>query len=78
MLEDVDKEWLKTPDGNNIASSQLQPGKYTLLVRPNSNEKATCKLTIIIDQPWQLSIWAKLIYLLLLCALVYYLLRRYH
>ncbi|WP_027952441.1 two-component regulator propeller domain-containing protein [Hallella seregens] len=78
MLEDVDKEWLKTPDGNNIAYSQLQPGKYTLLVRPNGNEKATCKLTIIIDQPWQLSIWAKLIYLLLLCALVYYLLRRYH
>lgn len=77
-LEGIDKDWVKLPNGNNIAYSQLLPGKYTLLVRTNSGVNDICKLTIIIKQPWYFSIWAKLIYLALLCALVYYSFRRYH
>lgn len=78
MLKGVDKEWQKSADGNNIAYSQLQPGNYTLLVRTNGNDNAICQLTIIVDHPWYFTIWARIIYLLLLGALGYYLLRRYH
>lgn len=77
-LEGIDKEWQKSLNGNNISYSQLLPGKYTLLVRPNGNDAAIEKLVVIIDQPWYFTIWAKLIYLCLFLVLVYYLLRRYH
>lgn len=77
-LEGIDKEWQKSLNGNNISYSQLLPGKYTLMVRPNGNEAATCKLTVFIDHPWYFTIWARLVYLCLFLALVCYLLRRYH
>ncbi len=77
-LEGIDKEWIKSPDGNNIAYSQLLPGKYILKVRTNGNDNTICKLVVIVDHPWYFTIWARLIYLLLLGTLVYYLLRRYH
>ena len=77
-LVGVDKEWLKSSDGNDIAYSQLLPGTYTLMVRPNGNDEAICKLTIVVKHPWYSTIWAKLIYLVLFCALVYFLLRTYH
>lgn len=77
-LVGVDKDWQKSRDGRNISYSQLQPGNYKLLVRPNANVEVVKELTVIINHPWYSSIWAKMVYLLLLCVLVYYLLRSYH
>ena len=77
-LTGVDKDWQISLNGYNIAYSQLQPGKYTLLVRTNGNDKTIGKLVVIVDHPWYFTIWAKLIYLTLLGVLVYYLLREYH
>lgn len=77
-LDGVDKDWIKLPDGNNISYSQLLPGKYTLMVRTNNAADDICRLTIVIDNPWYFTIWARLAYVLMLCVLVYVLFRRYH
>lgn len=77
MLEGVDKNWNKSPDGTEISYSQLQPGKYLLKVRLNGATNVR-ELTIVIKQPWYFTIWARLFYLLVACGIVYYLLRNYH
>ena len=69
-----EEEWQSLGIGQNrIVLNNLSPGVYHLHIRALSNGKYSQErlLTIIIHGPWYLSVWMKLLYLLLLIALAY-------
>ena len=75
-LEGLDDEWMTTPPGVHMASyTNLAPGTYRLLVKAVNNDGyesvSAAELTIIMHPPFWLSVWAKLLYALILCLLVY-------
>ena len=74
-LEGFDKKWIPCKD-NNISYTNLNPGKYTLIVReiqydPNLEQPRTIKMDIRIHTPWYASSLAYLIYFLLIASLLY-------
>lgn len=75
-LEPVDKEWLT--GGNRtftISYANLVPGTYTLHLRAKTgledNNYSTRDLVINIKSPWWQTIWAYLLYALLLIAAIW-------
>lgn len=70
-LEGFYEEWNKPENENTIRYTNLAPGKYTLRVRAISNEDQRVileerSMDIIIDQPFWLTLWAMLLYVVLL------------
>jgi len=71
-LVNYDKEW-STPSSLNFASYKMLPsGKYELLVKSSNssgvwNDNAS-KLQIIVTPPFYLTVWAFLIYILIVAA----------
>ena len=79
-LEGLDSEWMTTPAGVHRASyTNLAPGTYKLLVKAVNSDgyesPKAAELTIIMHPPFWLSIWAKLLYVAILCLLVYIIIR---
>lgn len=73
-LEGLDYEWMKTNPGvNRITYTNLQPGKYNLMVRAQDNENISDIRTakILITPPWYQTTWATFIWVLLTCLLMY-------
>lgn len=75
MLEGFDKKWIPSKD-NNIFYTNLNPGKYTLIVReiqydPNLEQPRTIKMDIHIHSPWYASKLAYFIYLVLIISILY-------
>ncbi len=75
MLEGVDRHWVTTDNGHGIAYAQLQPGDYTFRVRLQGNEASTAELQIEVRHPWYSSLPARVVYVLLVIALIYYIAR---
>ncbi len=71
-LEGSDADWQYLKGGNaEISYNALPYGKYTLLVKNIDSANADIyKLDININAPWYLSIWAKLIYLIIIILAV--------
>ena len=70
-LEGFYEEWSKPGTENTIRYTNLAPGKYTLRVRAISNEDQRIMLEersidIIIAQPFWLTVWAMLLYIVIL------------
>lgn len=79
-LEGYEKEWSAWASKQEKDYTNLPDGKYTfnLKARDNLNhESAVVQYTFTIMPPWYRSFWAKAIYFLVLCFLVY-LLNRWH
>lgn len=75
MLEGFDKKWIPSKD-NNIFYTNLNPGKYTLIVReiqydPDLEQPRTIKMDIHIHSPWYASGLAYFIYLVLIISILY-------
>lgn len=75
MLEGFDKKWVPSKD-NNISYTNLNPGKYTLIVReiqydPNQEHPRTIKMDIHIHSPWYASKLAYFLYLVLIASILY-------
>ncbi len=74
-LEGFYDEWSKPSDKSLIRYTNLSPGNYTLSVRiidKNSGEiQQTRSLDIHIGYPYWLTIWAFLVYILILGGLIY-------
>lgn len=71
-MDGVNKEWIETTETRSVTFANLSPGTYTLRVKGcNSdgvwNEKETV-LKITIERPWWSSIWAWIIYTLLIAG----------
>lgn len=64
-LEGFSKEWATTY-GNTIVYTNLNPGKYKLVVREQQqnsrNEESIIELPIVIHYPWWATWWAYIIY----------------
>ncbi|KAA6329696.1 Sensor histidine kinase TodS [termite gut metagenome] len=81
MLEGLEKEWRNVGNQNTTTFTNLSPGKYTFKMRPvgdllTYNKTIPAQLDIYVLPPFWLTLWAYLIYALLLAA-VFYLFRRY-
>ncbi|MBB5439663.1 ligand-binding sensor domain-containing protein/signal transduction histidine kinase/CheY-like chemotaxis protein [Pedobacter sp. AK017] len=78
LLEGVDKGWNYTETGS-AAYSGLPAGKYTLLVKGANNDGVWClkpaKINIRILPPFWKTTWAYFIYMLLVGAILYYVIR---
>ena len=75
-LEGVDKDWINVGPERSATYSNLKPGNYKFcVIGANSHgywnqEGRSIKLKIL--NPWWQSIWAYLVYLTIISALVYY------
>lgn len=79
QLQGVNDDWIYLGAKREAAFSNLRPGKYVLRVKGSNNddvwneEGASLQITIL--PPWQLTIWAKILYLFLAAGLLYSLYR---
>lgn len=68
-------EWVSIGVGQNrVVFTNLSPGTYDIRIRANTGTSVSEERTIrvIIHRPWYLSIWAYIIYLLLICSIGYF------
>ena len=74
-LEPIDQEWNYLGDREEIQLLNLSPGDYSLVLAGGQNgeiwDKKNYKLHLEISPPWWKSIWAYLIYTLLLFSIIY-------
>jgi len=83
-LDDLEKEWIYSGQGDDVTYAGLRPGKYLFRVSGSNNEGVWNEegesLAITIHPPPWLSWWAYIIYSLLLVAIIFwyrsYLIRR--
>ena len=72
MLEGFDKYWSLGSNQSEVTYSNLAPGTYRFMVRPNGlTDVETRILTIDISSPWYLTTWAFIGYAVLLLLLVF-------
>ena len=67
------EEWRTAPFGQNeLAFTHLSPGNYKFRIKAvcNGYETPVKEFTVIVHPAWYASIWAKLVYLLILIGLV--------
>ncbi|MBB3186259.1 two-component regulator propeller domain-containing protein [Microbacter margulisiae] len=81
-LNGVDREWHTIDPGTNrITYTNLSPGNYELTVRNvNTNPDNSQQDLVFILQiryPWYNTIWARLFYLIVIVAVVYWLIKYY-
>lgn len=72
-LEGLEDEWTEVRSGNYVNFRELSPGKYTFIVRArvrNQEWGEPSALKIVIDPPFYLSWWAKILYVLLVAGIV--------
>ncbi len=67
QMKGLNNSWIST-NSSKVSFARLSPGKYTFLARGRNNNgywsQDTASLTISIDPPMYLSLWAKILYLL--------------
>lgn len=80
-LEGFSKKWIPlNADNGRITYTNLSPGKYKLIVRPMHSpalEVAPATLEFTIRPPWYLTIWAYLIYIIIVFMVVFFFLNAY-
>ncbi len=75
-LEGEDKDWSQPTRSNEAVYKDLRPGKYVFHVRLSGRDDQTEQtLTVVIRQPWWNTWWAWLVYLILVGALTWYIVR---
>lgn len=80
-MEGIDKDWNYTSDTHTASYAQLPPGDYLFRVRGSNNDAVwnpqETTLPIRILPPWWRTVWAYLIYILLLSGSFVLVLRTY-
>lgn len=79
FMKGLDKEWTVIKPNRKIYFTNLSPGKYVFKLKAAINGKwgKERELTIRILPPWWATGWAYALYISIILALVYYLLRTY-
>lgn len=79
FLKGFSKNWTSTRGQKAITYTNLNPGKYTLIVRAKNNPLVPeSKLDIEILPPFYQTAWAYLLYILCIGIILYYLIRMYN
>lgn len=79
-LEGFEKDWVYVGNQHSVSYTNLKPGTYVLHVRCTNNDGTTSKeskLKIIITPPFYWNTYSQFLYILILCILAYYLVKRY-
>ena len=75
-------QWISTIKGNNMISfGKMKPGTYQIDVRVENNgvpSSEVLTLTVVVENPWYLSTWAIIVYLLVAALIAWYLIRNYN
>ena len=78
-LEGFDKEWINIGNDHKISYTNIPPGNYTLHIKGSNNDgiwnNDGVKLKIIILPPFWKSIWALIIYIIVLIGGSYYVIK---
>lgn len=80
-LEGFSDTWNSTRNKNTITYTNLPAGKYTLIIkalRDTENPVPECRLEIEILPPFYKTIWAYIIYVVLVVGITYFLIRGYN
>ncbi|MDB5130590.1 MAG: hybrid sensor histidine kinase/response regulator [Mucilaginibacter sp.] len=81
-MDGLDKEWIYLSSNRKVYFTRLSAGTYKFMVKASNNSglwsKHTAALTIIIAPPLWASIYAWLLYVLLLALGIYFIVRNYH
>jgi len=81
-MKGLDKSWTDLKRNRKVYFTQLQPGHYTFIVKAaNNNGVWSTKETVLeinIAPPFWASIWAYILYTMLVIFICYYLLSQYH
>lgn len=75
-----DKDWHVKSLSEGVGYNRLPAGKYILeakLIFPDAKESGTVEIPIVVKSKWYYTIWAYVIYGLLVAALVYFIFRRF-
>ncbi len=75
-LEGLDRSWLSNNTGHRAVYHRVSPGTYIFKVRGANNDGVwnaiAAKITIIVNPPWWLSLWAYLFYAMVLLGLAFF------
>lgn len=78
FLKGFSKNWTDMNELNNVTYTNLNPGKYTLIVRAKNNQLIPeSQLDIEILPPFYLTVWAYLLYALCIGTVLYFIIRTY-
>ena len=78
-LKGFSQDWTSMRDQLSVTYTNLNPGKYTLIVRAKNNSLVPeSRLDIEILPPFYLTAWAYLLYILCAGGILYYFLRTYN
>lgn len=74
QMKGLNNSWINT-NSPKVSFARLSPGKYTFVARAKNNNgywsEEAASLTIVITPPAYLTVWAKIIYLLAVIAIIY-------
>lgn len=79
-LEGFSNEWINTHGQHTITYTNLPAGDYVLVIRANGINKPyqpEYRLKITVMPPFYKSIWAYIVYVVLITSLLYYLIKTY-
>lgn len=75
-LEGLDRSWLSNSAGHRAVYHRVSPGTYEFKVRGANNDglwnAIPAKVTIVVNPPWWLSLWAYLLYALVVVVLAFF------
>lgn len=80
-LKGFSDEWTSTREQHIITYTNLNPGDYTLIIKSNSKDSTYCpetKIDIKILPPFYKTVYAYLIYLVIIITILYYLVKTYN
>lgn len=80
-LEGFSDEWSQTHGQKMITYTNLPAGNYTLIVKPagtNQVYQSECRMEITVLPPFYKTVWAYLLYIVVICIILYYVIKAYH
>jgi hypothetical protein len=76
MMEGLDKDWVYSGTRRYVSYPNLDPGEYIFRVKGSNNDgvwnEAGTSIFIIISPPWWKTLWAYILYSILILSIIYF------
>ena len=82
LMKGLDDKWYETEGDNEVTFRNLNPGEYTFQVRAKLKNQEwenakVAEMKVVVEPPLLLTWWAKMIYLLIVGGIIFYIVRSY-
>ena len=82
LMKGLDDKWYETEGDNEVTFRNLSPGEYTFQVRAKLKNQEwenakVAEMKVVVEPPLLLTWWAKMIYLLIVGGIIFYIVRSY-